>query len=505
MPRQPVNDTLPDRNLPKEQGNAQMHGLQYFLTRSVWMLSAATLMLLVFSLGLLLYSAWRHMERLEPLQQHHRYLMAVEVVEGQVSAQLLNLLEPANGYLNPSGFDPLHGQLNALSASADHLVETSPDVIDHALKQLLQFDGRNSAPLEDSSRSLRAVLNQELTAHESLAKGVETEAQRGLRIAIGLAIGLLLICALLWTMTRQRILTPLKKIAGQMRLLARRDYSELPVENTDPLLYPVIENYNRMAQRLRRLELFQQQRQETLTDEVRNATYMLLQQQRRLAQAERLGAVGEMAAGIAHELRNPLTSIQVALENLRHDVQEAELTERVDLISDEVKRITLQLNQLLDQARQRPEAPVQVDISAEFKNLVALASYQLHQQILVRCEADRWLNCLLPRSRLRQVLLNLILNSGQVIGEKAGEIVLQAWRENDRLIMTVTDTGPGFPPEMLKTGVRPFHSRRIGGTGLGLVMVRRFSGDLGGELQLSNRDTGGARVILSLPWNQADG
>ena len=500
-----VNDRGPARNLTKQQDNPQMHGLQFFLTRSVWMLSATALTLLVFSLGLLVYSAWRHVERIEPLQQHLRYLKTVEIAEGEVRAQVINLLASEDEVLDFGSFEALHGQLNALRASEDHLVESTPGVIDHALKQLVQFDGKSRHLLDGASHSLRGALNQELAAHESLANTIEAQAQRRLRIAIGLALGLLMVSVLLWAMVRRRILTPLQTLAGQMTLLARHDYSELPVERTDPLLFPMIENYNHMARRLRRLEQLQQQRQKTLTDEVRSATHMLLQQQGRLAQTERLGAVGEIAAEIAHELRNPLTSIQMALENLRYDVQGAELAQRVDLITDEVKRITHQLNQLLDQARQRPEVLVRVDIGAELDNLVALTSYQLPQQVSVRYETDKQLTCLLPRSRLRQVLLNLILNAGQAIGEKAGEIALQAWREDDRLNITVTDTGPGFPPEMLKAGVRPFHSRRAGGTGLGLVMVRRFSGDLGGELLLSNCDAGGARVTLSLPWKQADG
>jgi signal transduction histidine kinase len=73
------------------------------------------------------------------------------------------------------------------------------------------------------------------------------------------------------------------------------------------------------------------------------------------------------------------------------------------------------------------------------------------------------------------------------------------------LEISVADSGPGFPPQILEAGAQPFRSWRVGGTGLGLVMVRRFASDLGGELLLSNRDAGGACVTLRLPCRRQNG
>lgn len=476
-----------------------MHRLEFFLTRSVWMLSGAALFLLLLSLGLLLYSTWRYVERIEPIQLHLQYLTRIEIAESDVRTQLINLLASETGYLNPAELNTLRKQINDLRTIDMQLAAATSSALAYAHKQLTAFDGKSQYLLDEALFALRGALNQELAAHQAMVGMFQTEAQRGQRIAIGLAIGLLVISALLWAMVRQRILNPLNKLTAQMSLLSRRDYSELPIEDADPLLYPILEKYNRMAQRLRKLEQTQNKRQETLTQEVRNATYMLLQQQKRLSQAERLGAVGEMAAGIAHELRNPLTSVQMALENLRHDVPEPEIVARVDMITDEVKRVTRQLNQLLDQSRQRPERPVKVNIAEELENLASLVAYQLHENISVHFESEEDLVCLLPRSRLRQALLNLILNAGQILNETKGDIMLQAHREGTKLKLMVSDTGPGFPQAILEGGAQSFRSWRTGGTGLGLVMVSRFTSDLGGELLLSNRAQGGACVTLLLP------
>jgi C4-dicarboxylate-specific signal transduction histidine kinase len=342
----------------------------------------------------------------------------------QLTPQLVNLLESQND-LDPGGFEALREQLNALRASDAFQMETTPAGIDHALTQLVQFDGHSRTPLDGASSALRGALNQELLAHKRLVSDFQSDARRELSIAAALAAGMLVITILLWSKVRQRVLTPLNNLIGQMSLLARRDYSELPVTGTDPMLYPMINNYNSLVQRLKTLERAQQQRQETLTREVRNATHMLLQQQRLLAQAERLGAIGEVAAGVAHELRNPLTGVRMALDNLRLDLEGAELIERVDLINDEVKRVTRQLNQLLDQARQRPETPTRLEIGDEFDRLATLAAYQLNENISIRYDLEQPFGCLLPRSQFRQVLLNLILNAAQAIGNEVGDILLQ--------------------------------------------------------------------------------
>jgi two-component system NtrC family sensor kinase len=482
-----------------------MRGLQFFLTRAVWLLLGTVLMLLVFSLVLLVYSAWRYVDRIDPVQRHLHYLSAIEMADFELRTQLVGLLDSEVWYLDPGKLEDLREQLRDLRGSDASLMETTPNEIDHALKQVDEFDGRSRYLLDEALHSMRIALNQELVAHQSMVVAFQTDARHGLRIALGLALVLLVLSALLWVMVRQRILAPLNRLADQMSLLGRRDYSELPVENVDSILYPMIEKYNRMTQRLRKLEQIHQQRHATLTAEVRSATYMLLQQQYRLAQAERLGAVGELAAGIAHDLRNPLTSVQMALDNLRRDLRDPEIIARIDMITDEVKRVTRQLNQYLDQVRQRPETPVMVDIGAELENLVSLATYQLHEDISIHIEVDGQPACCLPHSRFRQAMLNLILNAGQILGDTAGDIVIQAQCRDKILELTVADSGPGFPPVMLEAGVQPFRSWRVGGTGLGLVMVRRFTNDLGGELQLRNREEGGACVTIRLPCNQTNG
>jgi signal transduction histidine kinase len=288
-----------------------------------------------------------------------------------------------------------------------------------------------------------------------------------------------------------------------MTLMSRQDYISASTDRVDPMLLPLFENYNRMVNRLVTLEQAHQQREESLSAAVRRATRILLTQQHRVAQAERLGAIGEIAASVAHELRNPLTATHMALQNLRRDLDEADLVARVDLIIVEIRRINRQLDLLLEDARQTPEPLVEVDVGAVLGELRTLVRYQINESIELRLEAPAALACRLPEGQFRQCVLNLILNAAQALGEGPGLIRLQAGMAGRGLRLLVEDDGPGFPAQMLESGVRAFGSWRNGGTGLGLLMVRRFAHDLGGGLRLENRTPRGARLTLELPCGTA--
>lgn len=112
------------------------------------------------------------------------------------------------------------------------------------------------------------------------------------------------------------------------------------------------------------------------------------------------------------------------------------------------------------------------------------------------------LRCWLRASGLRHALLNLVLNAAQAIGEQPGTIRISVEGAGKELLLRVTDDGPGFPEEILVSGVRAFATYREGGTGLGLTMVRRFALELAGEMVLANITPTGACVTLRLPCQQ---
>jgi two-component system NtrC family sensor kinase len=312
-------------------------------------------------------------------------------------------------------------------------------------------------------------------------------------------LSILLILVLL----RRRIFLPLRDLGGLLARLARRDYSSMASENTDPMLKPLVKNYNHLVRRLAELEQENASRRQSLEHQVRTVTQALLEQHRSLAAAERLAAVGEVAARIAHELRNPLAGIQVALSNIQRECDDhPDVVERLALIVNEMRRVTGLLNALLDQSGHTPEPVVKVWLAKEVGDLLALARYQIPEHVNLVQEIAADLACRLPKNELRQAVLNLILNAAEAIGDQEGAVTIQAFEEHGQLVLAVSDDGPGFAPDLRGAGGRPFQTGRRGGTGLGLAIVRRFVNSMHGKMELSNLSPHGARVTLTLPHQE---
>jgi two-component system NtrC family sensor kinase len=309
---------------------------------------------------------------------------------------------------------------------------------------------------------------------------------------------------LLVVLMRRRVLLPLRNLGQLMGFLAQQDYRSVPLDRVDPMIEPLYRSYNQMVGQLSELDRQQHELQSSLRGQVRQATRALLEQQRSLARAERLAAVGEVAAGLAHELRNPLAGLQVALGNLRGDLSDPEQRERLDHMLAEVRRVVQLLNGLLGQTQTTPDAEAVVELAPAMDELLALVRYQLPERITVDHTIPAGMRCRLPPSRLHQAMLNLVLNAAQAIGQRPGRILIHVSRQGTALHLSVEDDGPGLPEDLLRQGVRPFATWREEGTGLGLAVVRRFVQDLGGELRLANKPEGGARVTLVLSCEVED-
>lgn len=466
------------------------------LARPVWLLSTGVAILLLLGFSLLFYSAWRHDVHLRPIQSHLHYIAAVEALANQV--RILAAEGPSTRHAE--GLDGIEHQLAELtSGQYVPLHADTPAWLESVRKRMAVLKQGDHEPLAELQRELRNTVAAEIDAHNAYMRDIQRSAERELRITLGILIGLVLFTIPLGVVVKRRILAPLENLGYLMTLLSRHDYTSAAVQGVDPMLRPLYINYNRMVNRLVSLEQEHQRREDTLTDSVRRATRLLLQQHRMLAYAERLGAVGEIAASVAHELRNPLTSMHMALQNLRRDLDNRDHVERIDMVISEINRMAQQLSVLLDSARQVPEPLATVNVAEALKDLATLVRYQLHEQTDLEIDVPQDCRCHLPEAKFRQCTLNLIINSGQMLNESPGHVWVSARTFDDSLQLVVEDDGPGFPEQILKSGAQAFGSWRVGGTGLGLVMVRRFVSDLGGSMLLENRVPHGARVILNIP------
>lgn len=342
------------------------------------------------------------------------------------------------------------------------------------------------------------MLDRETAIQSDLVDAVYEHTQLEWRIALIALIafpGMLALALWAW---RQRIFRPINNLRDFLARLSNGDFAPVTVAGIDPMLLPLFENYNVMVTRLEQLEQANRTRTLLLEKEVRAATEALLKQQQSLARAERLAATGELSAILAHELRNPIAGIQITIANLRRELTDPSLGERIDLVSKELQRITRLLNGLLQQSSHAPEPARVVSVDRLVHELATLIRYQLPPWIELAVETPSGLECRLPEDGLRQAVLNLVQNAVQAMQQAPGTVTIEAQREVDSLVVRVTDEGPGFPTEVLD-GVRPFVTSRDSGTGLGLAIVKRFAKDLAGELRLQNRSPHGACVTLTVP------
>jgi two-component system NtrC family sensor kinase len=343
------------------------------------------------------------------------------------------------------------------------------------------------------------VIATEHSSQAALIASLEQQAERQRELELAAPLALLAVGIVVVPITRRRIIKPLHAFGRQLSRLADGNFTPAPLDDVDPLVLPLQRNFNELVRRLQQYEAENKARTASLEEEVRTATRALLEQQRTLARAERLAATGELAASVAHELRNPLAGIQMTLSNLRAELQDPELVERMDLVINELTRLTRLLNELLDKARHAPEPSRSVNLAALVDDMLALIRCQVTAEVHIDSQIPPDLSCRLPQDRLRQALLNLVLNAAAALTDHGGTVTIAAAREGNQVRLSVTDDGPGFPAEILQGGIRPFFSTREHGTGLGLAMVRRFARDIGGTLALANREPHGASATLLLP------
>lgn len=358
--------------------------------------------------------------------------------------------------------------------------------------------------LQRSLSDCTAAIDVAQSSHVHRMKEMRNRLDEELTIALIAPVLILGLLAAVVHYARSRLFEPLRALGVLVSRLSEGQLKPAAVGQADATVRPLYENYNHLVNRLRELEAKNREHAESLTREVQAATRALMAQQRSLAHAERLAAAGEVAACVAHELRNPIASIQVTLSNLQTEVEEQDVRERLGLVANEVTRLGRTLEGLLAQSRHTPEPARPLRLDQTIRQLIVLTSYQLPPGVRLASRVPDGLEALLPEDRLRQALLNLVLNAAEAMGEASGTILVEAESAGEHLRISVTDEGPGFPEEQLRGASQPFLTTRPGGTGLGLAIVRRFTRDAAGKLQLENLEPRGARATMVLPLRGID-
>lgn len=214
--------------------------------------------------------------------------------------------------------------------------------------------------------------------------------------------------------------------------------------------------------------------------------------QGKLHQNDRLAAIGQLAAGVAHDLRNPLATIRLRAQMTQRRTNDEGVVQASSVILTEVDRLDATIERLLNFSRPIQLKLIEVDLSA----LCAAASVRWsarNEAVSIVCEGERAVVVFTDPSRVQQVLDNLIENALHELVEKKiarPVIALACGRNVEKFWVEVRDNAGGFTREALQNALEPFFTTRAKGTGLGLAISHDIVQALGGSIQLSNGKNG---------------
>lgn len=227
--------------------------------------------------------------------------------------------------------------------------------------------------------------------------------------------------------------------------------------------------------------------------------------QRRAREAERLAELGTLTGGLAHEIKNPLSTVQLNLQLLAEDVTPdnpayPRLSARLRTVTQETARLRETLEDFLRYAGRMELDRQPTDLNGLLEDLVDffIPQAQLQRVQLRLRKADRPVVAAVDARLVKQAVLNLMLNGVQAM-QQGGDMMLSVSGDDRYATIEVIDTGPGIPPEAVDRIFQAYYSTKRGGTGLGLAMTRRIAREHGGELSVRSEPGKGSAFTLRLP------
>jgi PAS domain S-box-containing protein len=221
---------------------------------------------------------------------------------------------------------------------------------------------------------------------------------------------------------------------------------------------------------------------------------------------DRMASLGRVAAGIAHEIRNPLSGINIYLNALEKLYERGDLDKMKDVlsrISSASARIESVIKRVMDFSRPSEPKRVLIDISKPIEDALGLSGVMLRKAgVEVETRLMEGLpSCYADPQLIEQVMLNLISNAAEAMKDmdQGKKISIRTSHRDDTLIITVSDAGPGIPPGSRQKVFEPFYTTKSGSTGIGLSLSHRIIQDHGGTLSISTGKLGGAEFSIQIP------
>jgi two-component system NtrC family sensor kinase len=405
---------------------------------------------------------------------------------------------------------------NVMGASGKYElgVHTSPEVRKSVLSQGSRYFGRRNIggswnqtayePIRDHEGNIVGILFVGLPEIPFL--DVRTSMMLTFLLVAG--IGVLVVLALTYLITRSMIY-PLEEIAKASNRIAAGDFDQSVDVNSRDEVGILANSFNKMTASIRTMKAELEEWARTLEEKVNTRTEELVAVQTQMAQSEKLASIGRLAAGVAHEINNPLGGIltfsMLALEDCDDDHP---LKQSLETIVKQTLRCRETVKGLLDFARQSSSTPSLTEVNTVVdKTLFLLENQTMFQNIrTVRNFGADLPEVLIDAGQLQQVVINLVINAVDAM-EENGVLTIETRKapKNQEILLQISDTGKGIPENILPLIFEPFFTtKKVGkGTGLGLSIVHGIVTHAGGKIDVASSPKG-ATFTVRLPIARED-
>ncbi|MGB3383246.1 MAG: ATP-binding protein [Marinomonas sp.] len=220
---------------------------------------------------------------------------------------------------------------------------------------------------------------------------------------------------------------------------------------------------------------------------------------------ERQASLGQLAAGLAHDIRNPLTIISMTIRTLIKRESNQQHSEMLIMVEEEIERVNHVIENLLNYARPTQPTLEKIALLELFEGIRALvdASAKI-QNVIIHLECDPTLEILADLSHVRQILMNLILNAIQAMPTEGGQITLFGYKKEGEIILSVQDNGKGISASLMSRISEPFFTTKSTGTGLGLAICHVLAKSNNAELFVESQENIGTNVQLHFKNDQIE-
>lgn len=240
-----------------------------------------------------------------------------------------------------------------------------------------------------------------------------------------------------------------------------------------------------------------------LADAFTEMMFSIRRTQDKLTMSEKIAAWKAIGQKIAHEIKNPLTPIEISVDDLRRSHREKlpnfdqTVESTTAVIKTETARLKKLLNNFVEFARMAPPEFKEIKLRSVLDEVSSLYRTEIEQNKLEIRDNTPDHAVKIDPDKIKQMLINLIKNALEVEGTSRVTVTID--REAGKLYIRVADDGPGFPEKILEEGIRPYVSTKKEGSGLGLVISQRIAYDHNGTLEIANNENGGGLVTAIIP------